>query len=113
MKSEKSESSPDSSKGRAVKIRVPPATVLKELNELASTGPVRQEALEVELPRIAQEKVSLHGCGFIVPRLDDGITSFVMKVRGGEIRIRSRLEFLPTLRPINSENGSMTYDPRS
>jgi len=37
-----------------------------------------------------------YGCGFVVRRVDDGITPFVMRVRGGEIRIRSRLEFLNT-----------------
>lgn len=52
-----------------------------------------------------------YGCGFVVRRVDDGIASFVMRVRGGEIRIRSRLEFLPTLQAINSKNGGMTYGP--
>jgi hypothetical protein len=113
MTLENAENGSDSSNGRVLKIWAVAATVLEELGELRSAGPVGQEALEAEAARIAQERLPPHGCGLVVRRLDDGTTSFAMRVRGGEIRIRSRLEFLPTFRPINSKNGGMTYDPRS
>ena len=112
MTLENAENASGSSNGRVLKIWAVAATVLEELGELRSAGPVGQEALEGEAARIAHERLPPHRCGSVVRRLDDGTTSFVMRVRGGEIRIRSRLEFLPNTQ-INSKNGGMTYDPRS
>ena len=64
-----------------------------------------REALDVEVTRIAQEKLHLHGCDPVVYRVGDGITRFVIRVQGGEIRIQSRLEFLPILQLVNSKRG--------
>jgi len=111
MTLENAENGSGSSNGRVLKIWAVAATVLEELGELRSAGPVGQEAVEGEAARIAHERLPPHRCGSVVRRLDDGTTCFVMRVRGGEIRIRSRLEFLPTLQPINSKNGGMTYGP--
>jgi hypothetical protein len=97
MNSEKGEDGPDSSNGRVLKIREPAALALKGLEQLRAARPITQEVPDAEVARIAQEKLQPHGCSFVVRRLDDGISSFVMRVRGGEIRIRSRLQFLPTL----------------
>ena len=43
-----------------------------------------------------------HSCDLVVRRVGDGITRLVIKVPGGEIRLRSSLECLPNT-PINSE----------
>jgi hypothetical protein len=42
-------------------------------------------------------------------RVDHGITPFVIRVRGGEIRIRSRLELLPVLQPITQNGRSQLW----
>src|SRR5258708_38919250 len=108
MNSEKGEDGPDSSNGRVLKTRVAAAPALMGLEQLRAAQPMMQEVPDAEFARIAVEKLQPHGCGFVVRRVDDGIASFVMRVRAGEIRIRSLLEFLPTLQPINSKNGGMT-----
>ena len=64
MNSEKDGS--DSSNGRALKIRVAAATVLKESDQLRSDGPVGQEALDV------------------VQRRRDGLARVLIKIRRGE-----------------------------
>jgi len=66
MNSEKGENGSDSSNGRALKIRVAAATVLKELNQLGSAGPVGQEALDV------------------IQRRRDGLARLLIKIRRGE-----------------------------
>jgi hypothetical protein len=110
MNSEKTnEIGVNDSNGRVLKVSKPGARALKALEQLRATRPMAQEVPDAEVARIAREKFRLHGCGFAVHRVDDGITPFVMSVRGGEIRIRSRLEFLPTLQVINSKNGGLTY----
>jgi hypothetical protein len=113
MNLEKGEDGPDSSNGRVLKIRVAAAPALMGLEQLRAAQPMTQEVPDAEFARIAVEKLQPHGCGFVVHRVDDGITPFVMWVRGGEIRTRSRLEFLPTLQSINSKNGGLTYGPGS
>jgi hypothetical protein len=60
-----------------------------------------RETLDVEVTRIAQEKVRPHGCDPVVHPVGDGITRFVIRVQGGEIRIQSRLEFLLVLQLVN------------
>jgi len=72
-----------------------------------------QEVLDAEVARIPQEKLHPQGCDLVVHRVGDGISPLVIRVGGGEIRVRSSLEFLPALQPINSKNGGLTYDPRS
>jgi uncharacterized protein YbaR (Trm112 family) len=64
-------------------------------------GLMAREALDVEVTRIAQEKLYPHGCDLAVYPVGDGIPRFVIEVQGGEIRIQSRFEFLPTLQLIN------------
>jgi len=114
MNSEKkNEIDADDSNVRVLKIREVGALALKELNQLRSARPMTQEVPNAEGARIAREKLQNRGCGFAIHGVDDGITPFVMRVRGGEIRIGSRLEFLPTLQSINSKNGGLTYGPGS
>ena len=62
-----------------------------------------REALDVEVTRTAQENLHPHGCDPVVYPVGDGTTRFVIKVQGGEIRIQSRLEFLPILQLVNSK----------
>jgi hypothetical protein len=72
------------------------------------------EAFDVEGTRIAQEKVHPHERGPIVYPIGNGITRFVIRAQGGEIRIQSRLELLPILQLVNSKNTEgLTYDPGS
>jgi hypothetical protein len=66
---------------RARKIREAVAEVIKQLAELRSTGPVTAEALDVEVARIAQEKLHPYGCDLAVHRSDDGITRFLIKIQ--------------------------------
>ena len=66
-------------------------------------GLMAREALDVEVRRIAQEKLHPPGSDPVGYPLGDGITRFVIRVQGGEIRIQSRLEFLPTLQVVNSK----------
>ena len=64
-------------------------------------GVMAREALDVEVTRIAQGTRHHHGCDLVVYTDGDGITRFVSRVPGGEIRIQSRLEFLPILQLVN------------
>jgi hypothetical protein len=72
----------------------------KKKNEF---GLMAREALGAEVTRIAQQKLHRHDYDFASPHVADGRTRFVIRVQGGEIRIQSRLEFLPTLQLINSK----------
>ena len=63
-------------------------------------GLMTREAFDVDVTRVAQEKLHPHGYDSVVDSVDDGITGFVIRVRGGEIRIQSRPEFLPILQPV-------------
>jgi hypothetical protein len=110
---QKNEIGADDSNGPVLKIREARALALNGLDQLRAARPMTQEVPDAQVARIAQEKLQHRGCGFVVHRVDDSITPFVMKVRGGEIRIRSRLEFLPTFQLINSKNGGLTYGPGS
>ena len=66
-------------------------------------GLMVREALDAEVTRIAQKKLHPHWCDPVGSRVTDGLTCFVIRVQGGEIRVRSRFEFLPTLQLINSK----------
>jgi hypothetical protein len=57
MNSEKCESGPDSSSGRAPTIRVAAATALKELNQWRSLGLVGQEATDVAVAHLSDKKL--------------------------------------------------------
>jgi hypothetical protein len=72
-------------------------------------GLMAREALDAEVTRIAQQKLHSHDYDPASPRAADGLTRFVIRVQGGEIRIQSRFEFLPTLQLINSKRR--TRDP--
>jgi len=66
-------------------------------------GLIAREALNVQVTCIAQEKLHPHRCDLVVYPVGDGLTRFVIRVQGGEIRIQSRLEFLPILQLVNSK----------
>jgi len=84
MSSEKGENGLDSSNGRARKIRVAAATALKELDQLRSASPVGQEALDVEVARIAHKKLRPHGYDLVVQRRRDDLARLLIKIRRGE-----------------------------
>ena len=66
---------------RVRKIRKAAAIALKESDQLRSGGLMTQEALHVEVARIAREKLHPYGCDLVVHRLDDGITRFLIEVQ--------------------------------
>jgi hypothetical protein len=66
---------------RVRKIRNAAAIALKELDQLRLGGPMKQEALDAEVARIARDKLHPHGCDLVVHRLDDRITRFVIEVQ--------------------------------
>jgi len=66
-------------------------------------GLMARGALDADVTRIAQHKPSTHACDSDSLRVTDSQTRLVIRVQGGEIRIQSRLELLPTLRLINSK----------
>jgi hypothetical protein len=66
-------------------------------------GLMEREALDAETTRIAQQKLRPHEYDPASPHFDDGLNRFAVRVQGGEIRIQSRLEFLPTLQLIDSK----------
>jgi hypothetical protein len=63
-------------------------------------GLITREAFDVDVTRLEQEKLHPHGHDSVVDSIDDGITRFLIRVRGGEIRIQSRTEFLPILQLV-------------
>jgi hypothetical protein len=71
--------------------------------EKSEPGLMAREALDVEVTRIAQEKLNPDECDSVIYPVRDGITRFVMRVQGGEMRIQPRLEFLPILQVFNSK----------
>ena len=66
---------------RFIQIRKAAALALTELDQLRSGGLMTQEALDVEVGRIAQEKLQPYGCDLVVQRTDDGVTRFLIKVQ--------------------------------
>ena len=69
-------------------------------------GLMTREAFDVDVTRIAKEELYPHGCDSVVDSVDAGITCLVIRVRGGEIRIQSRPEFLP-IRQLVKKSGSL------
>ena len=63
-------------------------------------GLMTREAFDLDVTRVAQEKLHPHGYDSVVDSVDGGISGFVIRVRGGEIRIQSRPEFLPILQLV-------------
>ena len=49
-----------------------------------------REAFDLDVTRVAQKKLPPHGCS-VVDSVDDGITRFVNRARGGEIGLESEL----------------------
>jgi hypothetical protein len=56
-------------------------------------GLMTREAFDLDVTRVAQKKLHPHGCS-VVDSVDDGISRFVIRARGGEIRLQSRPDFL-------------------
>ena len=77
MNSEKkNEIGANDSNGRVLKIRVASAA-LKELDQIRSAGPVGQEALDVEVARIAHNNL-------VAQRRRDDLARLLTKIRRGE-----------------------------
>jgi hypothetical protein len=68
-------------------------------------GLMTREAFDVDVTSVAQEKLHPHGCDSVVDSVHDGITRFVIRVRGGEIRLQSRPEFLPILQLVKKRRS--------
>jgi hypothetical protein len=64
-------------------------------------GLMAREAFDVEVTRVAQEKLHPLGCDLVVYPVGDGTARIVIRAQAGEIRIQSRLEFLPILQLMN------------
>jgi len=69
---------------RVRKIRKAAALALKELDQLHSAGSVGQEALHVEVARIAHKKVPPQGYDLDVQRRRDDLARLLIKIRRGE-----------------------------
>jgi len=105
MNSEKDENSSDSSNGRALKIRVAAATALKELDQLRSAGPVAQEALDVEVARIAHKKLQPERDDLVVQRRRDELARLLIKIRRGEAGYDLVKKFLDENKGLPPETG--------
>jgi hypothetical protein len=88
MNSENAETSLDSGKGRALRIRAMAATVLEELGQLRSAGPVGQEALDA------------------VQRRRDRLARLLIKIRRGEAGYEQVKKFLHENKGMPPETGS-------
>jgi len=66
------------------KIREATALALKELDQLHSVGSGGQEALDVEVARIAHKKVPPQGYDLDVQRRRDDLARLLIKIRRGE-----------------------------
>ena len=53
-------------------------------------GLIAQEALDVGVT-LAQKILHLHGCNPVVLPVGGGMTRFVFRIQGGEIRIQARI----------------------
>jgi hypothetical protein len=85
MNSEKkNEIGANDSIGRVLKIGEPAAIALKRLERLHSAGPVEQEALDVEVAKIAHKKLPPQGYDLVVQRRRDELARLLIKIRRGE-----------------------------
>jgi hypothetical protein len=66
------------------KIRNAAALALNELDQLHSAGPMGQEALDVEVARIADKKLPPQGDDLVVQRRRDNLARLLIKIRRGE-----------------------------
>jgi hypothetical protein len=70
-----------------------------------------REAFDLDVTRVARERLHPHGCS-VVDSVDDGITRFVIRVRGGGRNadtIEARI-FANTR--TGQKDGGLTNDPR-
>ena len=65
---------------RIDKIRQAAAAAIRRLAELRSAT-MTQEALDIEVARIAQQNLQRYGCDLIVDRTAEGIARFLIKVQ--------------------------------
>jgi FlaA1/EpsC-like NDP-sugar epimerase len=114
MNSEKGENSPDSSNGRVLKIRVAASTALKELHQMRSARHVGQEALDVEVERIARKKLQPRGYDLVVQRRRDDLARLLTKIRRGEAGYDLAKKFLHENKglPPETEVWLVTLDLR-
>jgi hypothetical protein len=80
----KNEIGANDSNGRVLKIREPAALALKRLEQLRAAGPVGQEALDVEVARIAHKTLPPQGYDLVVQRRRDELARLLIKIRRGE-----------------------------
>jgi hypothetical protein len=66
------------------KIRKAAALALNELDQLHSAGPMGQEALDVEVARIADKKLPPQGDDLVVQHRRDDLARLLIKIRRGE-----------------------------
>ena len=66
---------------RLQKIREAAAAAIRQLDQLRLGGHITGETLDTEVARIAQEKLHPYGCDFVVHRMDDGVTRFLINVQ--------------------------------
>jgi hypothetical protein len=93
MNSEKCENGPDTSNGRS-KIRVAAATELNGLDQLSSAKPGGEEALDVEVARIAHKKLGPQEDDLVVQHRRDDLARLLIKIRRGEVRYDLAVKFL-------------------
>ena len=65
---------------RTRKIREAAAAAIRQLSELRSAT-ITQEAIDVEVARIARENLHRYGCDLMVQRTVDGVARFLIKVQ--------------------------------
>jgi len=63
------------------KIRDAAVAVIRQLDQLRSTGPMPRETRDAEVARIAREKLQPYGCDLVVYRTDGGLTRFLIEVQ--------------------------------
>ena len=66
---------------RVAKIRRAASIALKEIDRLHASWPVAREEFDVEVARIAQEKLQPYGCDLVIHRTNDGIARLLIKVQ--------------------------------
>ena len=87
------------------KIRQAAAAAIKELSLFRSGGPVTAEALDIEVARIAKEKLQPYGCDLVVWRTDHGVTRFLIKVQS----TGRRYDLIKSFFHLNNGSIAQTY----
>ena len=94
---------------RVPKIRQAAAAAIEELSLFRSGGPVTAEALDIEVARIAKEKLQPYGCDLVVWRTDHGVTRFLIKVQ----RTGKRYDLIKSFFHLNNGSIAQTYRPNA